>query len=355
VRTGNEKRREERSSTMRRAGPEVSKAKYSRPGKGGGEKSAGSGVKSAGGGVKRAGSAFAVGKDGGDLDGMTMRGRGNGGGRIFLDGAGRVSEDRSNKVPDNDGRYSLSLGHGLAILATFSAERSTLGIAEMASVLSMSRSTTHRYAATLAQLGYLEQNSSRRYRLTPRCADVGLAALGSMALHECSRPYLYELRRGTGWTVSLAILDGSEAMLVERLRGWRGLHEIDLRLGSSARLPVHCTAIGKVLLAWLEESELRELLSRLTLKRHGPHSSTGKRALRATLEEVREQGFALDDEELIDGLRSIAVPVRDAQGKVLAALDLAVPGALFEASELNGGFGALLSSAAEGITQELAR
>jgi IclR family transcriptional regulator, pca regulon regulatory protein len=327
---------------MRRAGSgDARRARFDRPGKGGGERGAAS--------------PFPLGNDGGALDTISMRGRGNGRGRVFLDGAGRVSEDRSSKVPDNDGRYSLSLGHGLAILATFSAERSTLGIADMASVLSMSRSTTHRYAATLAQLGYLEQNSSRRYRLTPRCADVGLAALGSMALHECSRPYLQELRRETGWTVSLALLDGSEAMLVERLRGWRGLHEIDLRLGSSARLPLHCTAMGKVLLAWLPDEETRELLAKLTLKRHGPNSSTGKRALRATLEEVREQGFALDDEELIDGLRSIAAPVIDAHGRVLAALDLAVPGALFEASELSDEFGAQLSLAAEGVTEELAR
>jgi IclR family transcriptional regulator, pca regulon regulatory protein len=275
------------------------------------------------------------------------------GGRVYLDGAGRVSEDRSSRVPDNDGRYSLSLGHGLAILASFSAERSTLGIADMASVLSMSRSTTHRYAATLAQLGYLEQNSSRRYRLTPRCADVGLAALGSMALHECSRPFLQQLRRETGWTVSLAILDDAEVMLVERLRGWRGLHEIDLRLGSSARLPAHCTAMGKVLLAGLGEAELRDLLIALTLKRHGPNAITGKRALRAHLEEVGEQGFAIDDEELIDGLRSIAVPVPDPQGRVLGALDLAVPGALFDAGELSDEFGELLSEVARDITDEL--
>lgn len=325
---------------MRRSAAEGSgRARFGRPGKG----------------REHLGSAFPLGAHDEDLDKLTVRGRGNGGSRVYLDGAGRVSEDRSNKVPDNDGRYSLSLGHGLAILASFSAEHSTLGIAEMASALSMSRSTTHRYAATLAQLGYLEQNSARRYRLTPRCADVGLAALGSMALHECSRPFLHELRRETGWTVSLAILDGSEAMLVERLRGWRGLHEIDLRLGSSARLPVHCTAMGKVLAAWLPEDELRALLLTLNLKRNGPNAITGKRALRSELAHVRDQGFAIDDEELIDGLRSIAVPVLDAHERVLAALDLAVPAALFEGSELDEEFGGLLSHIAEGITEELAR
>lgn len=279
---------------------------------------------------------------------------GDDGARVYLDGAGRVSEDRSSRVPDHDGRYSLSLGHGLAILASFSSDRPTLGIAEMASVLSMSRSTTHRYAATLAQLGYLEQNSSRRYRLTPRCADVGLAALGSMALHERSRPFLRALRRVTGWTASLAILDGTEVMLVERLRGWRGLHEIDLRLGSSARLPAHCTAMGKALLAGLSDEELRGVLVDLTLKRHGPNTIVGKRALRAEIERVRTEGVAYDDEELIDGLRSIAVAVAGVDGRVLAALDLAAPAGLFESDELYEEFGERVLDAAEDITHALA-
>jgi IclR family pca regulon transcriptional regulator len=335
----------ERSNCMRQSGlDETKRPRYARPGKG------------------RDGSAgtFPLGHDGEDLDEISTRMRGaarggNGGGRIYLDGAGRVSEDRSTRVPANDSRYSLSLGHGLAILSSFSAERPTMGIAEMASALSMSRSTTHRYAATLAQLGYLEQNSARRYRLTPRCADVGLAALGSMALHASAHPYLQELRRETGWTASLAILDVGEVMLVERLRGWRGLHEIDLRLGSSARLPVHCTAMGKVLAANLPDEELREMLVDIALPRRGPNGITSKRALRAELDEVREQGFAVDDEELIDGLRSIAVPVPDGRERVLAALDLAVPAALFDVGELVDEFADRLAEAAAGITAELSR
>lgn len=329
---------------MRQSGwDETKRARFTRPGKG------------------REGthSAFPLGGKDEDLGEISVRSRGGAragnGGRIYLDGAGRVSEDRSSRVPTNDSRYSLSLGHGLAILSSFSAERPTMGIADMASALSMSRSTTHRYAATLAQLGYLEQNSARRYRLTPRCADIGLSALGSMALHACSRPYLQRLRRETGWTASLAILDGGEVMLVDRLRGWRGLHEIDLRLGSSARLPVHCTAMGKVLAAGLPDAEQRELLATIVPSRRGPNSITGKRALRAELDRVGEQGFAIDDEELIDGLRSIAVPVLDARERVLAALDLAVPGALFEGNELGDDFLEELVQVAEGITVDLSQ
>jgi IclR family transcriptional regulator, pca regulon regulatory protein len=263
-------------------------------------------------------------------------------------------------VPSDGGRYSQSLGHGLAILAGFSAALPTRGIADMAAELSMSRSTTHRYATTLAELGYLEQAASRRYRLTPRAADFGHAVLGAMALSERSRAPLHELRRRTGWTVSLGMLDGDELMLLDRLRGWRGLHEIDLRLGPSARLPLHCTAMGKVLVARLPGPEQRALLAKLALPRqgplgrYGPNCIAGRRALRAELARVRQRGFALDDEELSDGLRSIAVPVLDTDGSTLAALDLAVPGALFAAEELNPRFGATLRRTADRIAKALA-
>ncbi len=262
-------------------------------------------------------------------------------------------------APSGGGRYSQSLGHGLAILAGFSAEHPTRGIADMADALSMSRSTTHRYAATLAQLGYLEQGASRRYRLTSRAADFGHSVLGAMALHERSRSALQELRRHTGWTASLGILDGTEVMLIDRLRGWRGLHEIDLRLGPSSRLPLHCTAMGKLLLAGLPRRQLRESLAALTLDRRGPLGRYGpnciasRRALREEIERVRAQGYAIDNEELSDGLRSVSVPVLDAEGATLAAIDLAVPAALFGEEELSPEFGARLSETAQRIAAAL--
>jgi IclR family pca regulon transcriptional regulator len=269
------------------------------------------------------------------------------------------SNGTSAAVASDGGRYSQSLCHGLAILAAFSAEQPTRGIADMADELSMSRSTTHRYATTLAELGYLEQNASRRYRLTPRAADFGQAVLGAMALHERSRSFLHELRRQTGWTVSLGILDGTEVMLVDRLRGWRGLHEIDLRLGSSSHLPLHCTAMGKQLLAGLPQPQFRKLLATLqldkrgSLGRYGPNCIASRRALSAEIERVRTQGFASDDEELSDGLRSLAVPLLDANGATLAAIDLAAPGALFTVAELKREVGAALNQTADRIAAAL--
>jgi IclR family pca regulon transcriptional regulator len=214
----------------------------------------------------------------------------------------------------------------------------------------MSRSTTHRYATTLAELGYLEQNTSRQYRLTPRAADLGQAVLDSMALREPARRVLLDLRQQTGRTVSLGILGENDVLLVDRLRGWRGLHEIDLRLGPASRLPLHCTAMGKVLLAYLSDQGLREQLIGLTLTRHGPNRTTGKRALRTELEQVRVAGFAIDDEELVAGLRSIAVPVLGETGQALAAIEIALPSVALAGERLDAVFGPVLNAAAEQIT-----
>ena len=157
---------------------------------------------------------------------------------------------------ERNGRFSSSLRAGLAILNCFSAEQPVLGIANLADELSMSRSTTHRYASTLVALGYLEQDQARRYRLAPRVVDVGMSVLDSMALRGKAREHLRELREQTGRTVSLAVLDGEDVRYVDRLRGWRrGQHAVDLNLGVGARVPANCSAMGKVLLAYLPERE----------------------------------------------------------------------------------------------------
>ncbi len=253
------------------------------------------------------------------------------------------------------GRYSSSLRAGLAILNCFSAERPVLGIARLADELNMSRSTTHRYASTLVALGYLEQDHARRYRLAPRVADVGMAVLDSMALRGKAREPLRALREQTGRTVSLAVLDGDHVRYIERLRGWRkGQHAVDLDLGVGARLPVHCTAMGKVLLAYLPDAEREQLIAGLQLTRRGPNSLTSKRALRAELEQIRVAGLAVGDEELAPGVRTIAVPVTDPDGEVLAAIGVPVPAEAFSAQELRDAIGPPLATAAQRISAALA-
>lgn len=252
-------------------------------------------------------------------------------------------------------RYSQSLERGLAILGCYSHDTPFLGIADIADELGMSRSTTHRYVITLVALGFLEQppNNSRKYRLGPRGSDIGSVALNSMPLRVCARPILEELRQRVSYTVSIAILDGDEIRFMDRLRGFRGHAKLKLDLGSGSRLPAHCTSMGKVLLANLPDEERQEVIGGLTLRKTGPNTITKKKRLATELEQVREAGFAVADEELKVGVHSIAVPVRGDTGKVIAAVNIAAPTSMIPRTQLVNDFGPHLLAAAELISAAL--
>ncbi len=252
------------------------------------------------------------------------------------------------------GRFSSSLQAGLAILNCFSAQKPVLGIAKLADELNMSRSTTHRYASTLVALGYLEQDHARRYRLAPRVADMGMSVLDSMALRGKAREPLRELREQTGRTASLAVLDGTQIRYVDRRRGWRrGQHAVDLDLGAGAHLPAQCTAMGKVLLANLPDRERERLVGELELTKRGPKSISSKKALRAELQQVRDQGIALGDEELGPGVRTIAAPVHGPDGEVVAAVGVPVPAEDYTLDDLRNTVGPTVLAAAKRISDAL--
>jgi IclR family pca regulon transcriptional regulator len=252
------------------------------------------------------------------------------------------------------GRFSSSLQAGLAILNCFNAQQPVLGIAKLADELNMSRSTTHRYASTLVALGYLEQDHARRYRLAPRVADMGMSVLDSMALRGKAREPLRELREQTGRTASLAVLDGTQIRYVDRRRGWRrGQHAVDLDLGAGARLPAQCTAMGKMLLANLPDREREQLIGELELTRRGPKSITSKKALRAELQKVREEGLAFGDEELGPGVRTIAAPVHGPGGDVVAAVGIPVPADDYTLDDLRKSLGPPVLATAKRISAAL--
>jgi IclR family pca regulon transcriptional regulator len=270
--------------------------------------------------------------------------------RIDRDGG-----DWARSVPSlREPRYSQSLERGLAILACFTPERPVLGIADIADELGMSRSTTHRYVITLVALGYLEQGASRKYRLGLRVTDLGMSALNSTGLREHSRPFLEELRQRTSYTVNLAVLDGPEILYVDRARSFRrGQSQIDLGLRLGSRLPAYCTSMGKLLLAHLPESEQREMIGEMKLTRRAPNSITSKKALRSELEHVLEEGFAVNDQELAEGLHSISAPVRSETREVVAAVNMAAHSSMISLEELVDHLGPHLVTTADRISARL--
>jgi IclR family transcriptional regulator, pca regulon regulatory protein len=251
-------------------------------------------------------------------------------------------------------RYSQSLERGLAILSCFTPKRPVLGIADIADELGMSRSTTHRYVITLVALGYLEQGASRKYRLGLRVTNLGMSALNSTGLREHAHAYLEELRQRTSYTTSLAVLDGWEIVYVDRARSFRrGQSRSELDLHPGSRLPAYCTAMGKILLASLPEPEQRELLGSMKLSKRGPNTITSKKALRDELDEVREEGFAVNDEELAADLYAIAAPVRNEGREVVAAVSLSANSSMIALEEMVDALSPYLLSTADRISARL--
>ncbi len=221
---------------------------------------------------------------------------------------------------------SQSLERGLKILSSFSESRPLLGVAELARAVGLNKSTAHRYIATLAALGYVQQDAdTRKYRLGPRVVDLGFAAINSMEITRIAGRHLQALSDETGYTVSMAVLDGVDIVYIERRRSAReGQFGIDLNLHVGSRLPAYCTSMGKVLLAHQPADRLPGLLDRIDLARRGPKTITAKEALLVALRRIQQTGVAVNDEELAPGLRSIAAPVRDGSGRVVAAINIAV-------------------------------
>lgn len=254
----------------------------------------------------------------------------------------------------NEPRYSQSLERGLAILGCFTPTRPVLGIADLAEELGMSRSTTHRYVITLARLGYLKQGARRKYSLALRVTELGISAMNATGLYEHAHLYLEELRARTGFTVSLAVLDGPEILIVDRLRGGRrGQRLVDLDLAAGSRLPVHCTATGKLLLANLPEQLQRELIAELELTKPAPNALRSKSALREELHHAREDGLAVAREELALGLYVIAAPIRSSTGEVCAAAGMSAHSSMISLEELVDALGPHLISTADRISARL--
>lgn len=220
-----------------------------------------------------------------------------------------------------DDRYAVrSLAKGLELLRCFGRDHPSLSLTEMAERMGWNKGTAYRFAYTLQYLGYLDQDpTTKRYRPGVQVLDLGFSCLSSLGLTERAQTYLEELFHETGQPVHIAVLDGADIVYVAR-RADRSLTQIDLYVG--ARLPAYCTSMGKVLLAHREWDEVRRLLKGVVLKRHTPNTATSLERLRRDLEEIRRAGYGITDQELELGVRSVAAPIRDASGEVIAAVNV---------------------------------
>lgn len=230
-------------------------------------------------------------------------------------------------MPDETGTAAGAQGleRGLSILTALAQQRRPLGLVEIARCADLSKSTCHRYVASLVALGYLEQDAeTRKYQLGPAAIGLGVAAVSSLELTRVAGRSLQALADETNHTVSLAVLDGADIVYVDRHRPSQAGFRIELNVQVGTRLPAYCTSMGKALLAYRDPATVRDTIDRIDLARRGPKTITAREQLTAALAEVQRTGLAINDEELASGLRSLAVPVRDRTGAVVAAVGIAV-------------------------------
>jgi IclR family pca regulon transcriptional regulator len=215
-----------------------------------------------------------------------------------------------------------ALAKGLRVLRAFSSEKPRLRLAEVADIAGLPISTTYRMLKTLSAEGYVEELPDDRFRPTAAVLTLGVSSLQRMDLIEAADPALARLAEATQETVNLGILIGAEVLFLRRIRS---ADFVSATFGVGSLIPAACASIGKLLLAFLPLPDQRDRLKLIDFSGcRGPRAITTIDALRQELRETRERGWAIQDEEYEYGIRSIAAPIRDESGTVVAGLNVAV-------------------------------
>jgi IclR family pca regulon transcriptional regulator len=223
-----------------------------------------------------------------------------------------------NDDPEPSGQYVQSLARGLSVIRAFGRDRPSMTLSDIADVTGLSRATARRFLLTLLELGYVRADG-RLFALTPRVLELGFSYLSGLALPEIVAPQLEQLSRRLNESASASVLDGGDIVYIARVPA-RRIMTVSITVGT--RFPAHATSMGRVLLAGLNDEELEKYLGAIGRAALTESTVTDAATLRETLHQVRRQGWALVDQELEQGLRSIAAPLRGADGRVVAAINV---------------------------------
>jgi IclR family transcriptional regulator, pca regulon regulatory protein len=261
----------------------------------------------------------------------------------------KVTTSEDAPTPPRSSDHVQSLERGLAVIRAFDADHRDLTLSEVARATGLTRAAARRFLLTLVELGYVYFDGSR-FSLRPRVLELGFAYLSSLSLPEVAQPHMEELVAEINESSSISVLDDTDIVYVARVPT-RRIMSITLAVGT--RLPAYATSMGRVLLAALPDAELEERLARIEVRPLTKRTVKDRDALRRTLDVVRRQGYAVVDQELEEGLRSGAVPIRDASGAVVAALNVSVHASRTSMQALRTDFLRPALRAAEGIEAHL--
>ena len=222
--------------------------------------------------------------------------------------------------PLREPHHVQSLERGLTVIRAFDARHPELTLSEVARICDLTRAAARRFLLTLADLGYV-RTDGRLFSLTPRVLELGYAFLSSLSLPEVAEPHLERLVAEVHESSSVSVLDGDDIVYVARVPTSR-IMTVAINVGT--RFPAYATSMGRVLMASRPDDEIEAYLDRVELTRLTDRTVPTVAALWAELRKVRRQGFAMVDQELEEGLRSLAAPVRDRTGTVVGAVNVSV-------------------------------
>lgn len=224
-----------------------------------------------------------------------------------------------------------AMGKAFSILDAIAASSLPLSMAELARITGMTKPTAHRIVTVLAELGFVERDSSKRgYVEGPRLIRFALSALQGAAPRTMRHAVLRSLSEQTGETCNFGVLAGAEVIYVDRVEAkW----PLGLRFEPGSHVPAHCSAIGKLMLSLQEDEQVEQLLRTLPLTRYTAHTLTNTRELARELKKIRETGIGIDNQEFIDGVVCVAVPVRADNGELVGGIAMSAPEARISLQE----------------------
>jgi IclR family pca regulon transcriptional regulator len=252
---------------------------------------------------------------------------------------------------DDDPNFIEAIARGFDVVKAFAPHRPVMTLTEVATATGLARPTVRRILLTLEALGYV-RTSGPGYTLTPRVLELGITYVRSIGLWDVARPHMEALVARTGESTSMAQLDGSDIVYVARVAVPK-IIALSVQVGT--RFPAMQTSLGKVLLAALSPAELEEVLAQPSRSGVVPRWNPSRPERDAALREVRAQGWALTDEQLAGGIRSVAAPIRDGAGTVIAAMNVTVHAAETSVEVLVGDFLPLLLTTASEVSADFAR
>ncbi|MGF7396456.1 IclR family transcriptional regulator [Thermoanaerobacterium thermosaccharolyticum] len=232
-------------------------------------------------------------------------------------------------MDDNKNNQIKSVAKALAIIDYLASKNSDVPLSQISRDLNIAKSTAHGLITTLKDFGYIEQSQfTGNYKLGIHLFELGSKVANTLDVFNIASPYIRQLVESIGETVHLAILDKGEVLYIDKRESSRSIR-ISSQIG--IHLPAHCTGVGKVLLAYLPIEEIREIIRNHGLTKYTKNTITDFDSLKEELEKIRECGYAVDNEEFMDGLKCIAAPIFNSKGNVEASLSISGP-----VSRMNG-------------------